>query len=920
MKNKVLNRINKTMLLAMVSMLILTVMSGSAFAANGTINVSSIPDGANLSVDGVFIGPTTNETVVNNTLDMNRTNWHYVQLQKFGYYQEAHWVFVPDGLTVKKTFNLTNVSQPRTTPYLSGTEGNYPWYKSNVKVELFLTNPGGLPALIIEYSIDGGATWLQYTSPINVSTEGWNNLSYRSRQTIPGGIRENDNYVIIPIDKTPPTLTASSEPNANGWYNSTSLPIHFTCTDNNWVTKCPADVATAYDANVTAEDGAGNSVEKQIRVDTDKPDIGDVTFSVYTPPTQIIAPWWPPSEFWFNQNVIVNIEATDNLSGSGIGSGIESIVPPTKIFENDGTHIPINGVIITDKAGNKLEIPSTDNTNILYDFYWTDIWGAPVYNHGEGYLNIDKTAPLINITPDSNVYNTNIDYKVKVFDPALLSTFKVTLDGKVNAPKEGTITEEGIHILTANATDSTGNLVTETRTYNLDKTAPVLTYSIDKTPNANGWYNSDVTITFTATDKNNVTITSDALVGTNTLVVPVTSEGKDIEINATAVDIAGNNATPVTVKISIDKTKPEITGKTLTLPNGDGWYDSVVTVHFICNDDRSGEDTCSPDTILSAEGAGQSVTGTVTDKAGNTATAIVEPINIDLTAPIIATNAVNGKEYTEPVKVDVNIDASTSGVKTQSIKLNDNDFVSGTTISTNGLYVLEASVTDKAGRSTPLSKTFTVKINQQNPTLNIVANPSTVQAGTPTSVTFTVTGNGVPVSGATVTLTGAASATLTTLADGTAATTINAASTGLITATASKAGFNNGATAVNVEDATGSGEGTASGSGTILSPKNKKVTLKLSGVKNIGGVVKGKLKYTDSKAKITINGKITDLEINGNEAIISGITTKGLDYTVTIVDNGSPGKGKDELTIEVPDSSYEATGLLKSGNLVVKEI
>jgi hypothetical protein len=42
--------------------------------------------------------------------------------------------------------------------------------------------------------------------------------------------------------------------------------------------------------------------------------------------------------------------------------------------------------------------------------------------------------------------------------------------------------------------------------------------------------------------------------------------------------------------------------------------------------------------MLSTESAGQSVTGTCTDKAGNFANATVDNINIDLTAPTITGN------------------------------------------------------------------------------------------------------------------------------------------------------------------------------------------------------------------------------------------------------------------------------------------
>jgi hypothetical protein len=69
-------------------------------------------------------------------------------------------------------------------------------------------------------------------------------------------------------------------------------------------------------------------------------------------------------------------------------------------------------------------------------------------------------------------------------------------------------------------------------------------------------------------------------------------------------------------------------------PNANGWYKADVTVKFTCDDSGSGVQSCEADTRL-GEGADQSVTGTATDWAGNSATDTVSGINIDLTAPTV---------------------------------------------------------------------------------------------------------------------------------------------------------------------------------------------------------------------------------------------------------------------------------------------
>ena len=86
--------------------------------------------------------------------------------------------------------------------------------------------------------------------------------------------------------------------------------------------------------------------------------------------------------------------------------------------------------------------------------------------------------------------------------------------------------------------------------------------------------------------------------------------------------------------------------------------------------------------------------------------------------------------------------------------------------------------------------------------LSVSTNPDTVIAGTPSSVSFTVTDKmGAVVIGATVTLTGVATGSGTTDASGSIAINVNASNTGTITATARKTGLQDGSTTITVTDA-----------------------------------------------------------------------------------------------------------------------
>src|SRR4051812_154563 len=160
-----------------------------------------------------------------------------------------------------------------------------------------------------------------------------------------------------------------------------------------------------------------------------------------------------------------------------------------------------------------------------------------------------------------------------------------------------------------------------------DTTPPVITASASPAPNANGWNNTDVTITFACSDAGSGVASCPAP-------ITVTAEGANQTISGTATDNAGNHAT-ATAHVSLDKTAPVVTATRAPSANANGWNSGPVTVHFTCADSGSGVASCPADQIDSSEGV-QAISGTVTDLAGNTATATTAPIQIDLSQPLIA--------------------------------------------------------------------------------------------------------------------------------------------------------------------------------------------------------------------------------------------------------------------------------------------
>ena len=140
-------------------------------------------------------------------------------------------------------------------------------------------------------------------------------------------------------------------------------------------------------------------------------------------------------------------------------------------------------------------------------------------------------------------------------------------------------------------------------------------------------------------------------------------------------------------------------------PDGSsGWYVTAPTVSFACIDSGSGVQSCTGDQVL-AEGVNQSVTGTATDWAANSASATVGPLNVDLTDPANVTitgGPGDGASYhygSVPSAPTCTADDAVSGVASCVVT------GYGTT---TGPHTLTATATDNAGRTMTATRSYTV--------------------------------------------------------------------------------------------------------------------------------------------------------------------------------------------------------------------
>jgi hypothetical protein len=512
------------------------------------------------------------------------------------------------------------------------------------------------------------------TDPQTISTEG-------KGQTVVGTATDNagnttTDRASVNIDTTAPTIKGSTDrpPNSAGWY-SDDVTVSFDCADAlSGVSACTKPVTLGEGANQsvqgTATDAADNSASDSVSgINVDK-----------TPPTLSGAPTSSPNgNGWYNGDVTIAWTCNDPpLADGSAGSGI-AVCPADSTITGEGDNLVASGTA-TDKAGNNASADS-------------------------GPVNIDRTPPTTTISAPNNWVNSDVTVTLTPSDTLSgVDSTHYTLDGGPDQTGTSfTISTEGTHTITFWSVDKAGNEEAHhTATVLLDKSAPTVTHSLSPAPNAHGWNNSDVTVTF---------VCSDVLSGVATCpdAQTLTGEGKDQKVTGTGTDKAGNSATD-TATVSIDKTPPTISASTDQKPNGNAWYNTDVTVGFKCDDALSGIDTCS-DPVTLGEGASQSATGTAVDAAGNSSQASLTGINVDETAPTLsgaATSPPNDNGwYNGNVTVHWTCGDALSGVDTcpaDTTVTGEGDSLSAT-----------GTATDKAGNSTT-SVVSGIKIDRTAPT------------------------------------------------------------------------------------------------------------------------------------------------------------------------------------------------------------
>ena len=690
----------------------------------------------------------------------------------------------PLTLQIDRTPPVTTVVNP-----ISPDRG---WFVSSGIPVAFGAMDDGAGIKATYYTIDGGATQT-YGEPFTADlSDGRHAITYWSVD-LAGNAEERaaTNTIAVNVDTEAPTISGKATPAANGFgWNNTDVDVTFSCADTGsglqtGVAGCAGDTTLSNDgAEQTiqgdAVDVAGNrSVVDVSGISIDKTD-----------PTLVGVLADANGAGWYKGDVTVKWVGDDALSGID-----PATQPGDSTITGEGTDLGIGPVTIKDKAGNTSGPASVTGVRIdrtppvisgapttsANDAGWykddvtvdftcsdnlsgvascptskllkgdgagqsvtsdaaTDVAGNASAGRTVAGINIDGTAPT---STSNNTCTAVNDYcKGDTADVVLTATDQEGLSGvkeihymvdggaahvaagastTVSVPLSGS----GAGTVTYFAVDKAGNVEkANSVALKWDSIAPTVSHSLSPVANADDWNNADTTVTFSAKD-------DDKGSGVASVTAPVTisTETAGQVVTGSAKDTAGNVGTD-TLMVKLDKTAPTITGSVISgTKTASGWYNGPVTVGFTCSDALSGVAICPDPVVLSANGA-NTARGTVTDKAGNTATAQVDGISIDQEKPTLTTAGVNvqGGTYTlgsVPAAACTATD-NFSGLASCTVT------VTGGNASGVGTFTWTATAKDRAGNSSTVTGSYRVLYRFDG--FQQPINDTAHQVGTSTSV------------------------------------------------------------------------------------------------------------------------------------------------------------------------------------------
>jgi hypothetical protein len=179
----------------------------------------------------------------------------------------------------------------------------------------------------------------------------------------------------------------------------------------------------------------------------------------------------------------------------------------------------------------------------------------------------------------------------------------------------------------ATCTDNAGNVsAAKTLALQYDATAPTVTASPARGPDANGWYNHPVAVSFSGSDGASgvESCSSGSYSG---------PDAGSASVSGTCKDKAGNTGS-ASFGLQYDSTPPAVSGAAADrAPDKNGWYNHALTVSYSGTDGGSGIASCDKVAYSKPDDPSAKVTGTCHDNAGNVSAPAPFAFKFDDTPP-----------------------------------------------------------------------------------------------------------------------------------------------------------------------------------------------------------------------------------------------------------------------------------------------
>lgn len=358
---------------------------------------------------------------------------------------------------------------------------------------------------------------------------------------------------------------------------------------------------------------------------------------------------------------------------------------------------------------------------------------------------------------------------------------------------------DGTYSIWMNATDNVSHSQNSASvSFTLDNTLPTVTAKITSgtvSSKSSYYYNTDVTVTFTKSDKNMEFITvkdGDKTVdvkwsdtpdanGVYTGTATFTAEGAH-SVTISAQDNAGNQSTPTTVSFLIDKTKPVVSttlgGVIYTDESGFKYFTSNVSLGASVSDTNEDKKDLNyqiiqakPDQEVTTssyietsarsfdytEEADYTINLFAVDHADNTSATRTVKFRVDKNAPKLTIGGVGNGAASSATTVSFTMEEAfwkdASGkitiyrkpgegqgeelLKTIDVTPTAFETVVRETLTETGIYRIEFSATDRAGHSSATNTTFTIDKDAPVVTLTSADNYALTDEAVPTTIEIT---------------------------------------------------------------------------------------------------------------------------------------------------------------------------------------